>query len=60
MLCANDSAGEGIDLAGDILSSLIVVRLPFPVPDPVLEYEKTSYSDFSRFIPSKKDNAYFE
>lgn len=28
--------GEGIDLAGDILSSLIVVKLQFPVPDPVM------------------------
>lgn len=46
VLCASDSAGEGIDLAGDILSSLIVVRLPFPV----LEYEKTLYSDFYAYL----------
>lgn len=50
VLCASDSAGEGIDLAGDILSSLIVVRLPFPAPDPVLEYEKTLYSSFYRYL----------
>ena len=50
VLCASDSAGEGIDLAGDILSSLIVVRLPFPAPDPVLEYEKTLYPDFYGYL----------
>lgn len=44
VLFASDSAGEGIDLAGDILSSLIVVKLPFPVPDPVMEYQKTQYT----------------
>jgi len=50
ILCASDSAGEGIDLAGDILSSLIVVRLPFPAPDPVLEYEKSLYRDFYEYL----------
>lgn len=50
VLFASDSAGEGIDLAGDILSSLIVVRLPFPVPDPVLEYEKSLYEDFYGYL----------
>lgn len=50
VLCTSDSAGEGIDLAGDILSSLIVVRLPFPAPDPVLEYEKTLYPDFYGYL----------
>lgn len=50
VLFASDSAGEGIDLAGDILSSLIVVRLPFPVPDPVLEYEKSLYDDFYSYL----------
>lgn len=50
ILCASDTAGEGIDLAGDILSSLVVVRLPFPAPDPVLEYEKSLYSDFYGYL----------
>ena len=50
ILCASDSAGEGIDLAGDVLSSLIIVRLPFPAPDPVLEYEKSLYSDFHGYL----------
>ena len=46
VLFASDSAGEGIDLAGDILSSLIVVKLPFPVPDLVMEYQRNQYEDF--------------
>lgn len=28
---------EGIDLKGKVLTSLVIVRLPFPVPDPVIE-----------------------
>ena len=50
VLFASDSAGEGIDLAGDILSSLIVVRLPFPIPDPVSEYENTLYPNFHSYL----------
>lgn len=50
VLFASDSAGEGIDLAGDILSSLVVVKLPFPVPDPMLEYEKSQYEDFHEYL----------
>lgn len=50
VLLASDSAGEGIDLAGDILSSLVVVKLPFPTPDPVLEYEKSLYDDFHSYL----------
>ena len=49
VLFASDSAGEGIDLAGDILSSLIVVKLPFPVPDPVMEYQRNLYEDFDLY-----------
>lgn len=50
VLFASDSAGEGIDLAGDILSSLIVVKLPFRAPDPIAEYEKTLYKDFHSYL----------
>lgn len=28
---------EGIDLKGKLLTNLIIVRIPFPVPDPVIE-----------------------
>lgn len=50
VLFASDSAGEGIDLAGDILSSVIIVKLPFPAPDPVSEYEKSLHDDFYRYL----------
>ena len=50
VLFASDSAGEGIDLAGDILSSLVVVKLPFPIPDPVSEYEKNLYGSFYDYL----------
>lgn len=50
VLLASDSAGEGIDLAGDILSSLVIVKLPFPAPDPVLEYERSLYEDFRSYL----------
>lgn len=50
VLLASDSAGEGIDLAGDVLSSLVVVKLPFPTPDPILEYEKSLYDDFYGYL----------
>jgi ATP-dependent DNA helicase DinG len=30
---------EGINVPGNTLSNLIIVRLPFPVPDPILEYK---------------------
>jgi len=35
---------EGIDLPGDILSLLVIVKLPFQVPDPLSEYEQSLYS----------------
>lgn len=50
VLFASDSAGEGIDLPGDILSSLIIVKLPFPIPDPVMRYEQLAYKDFRNYI----------
>lgn len=35
---------EGIDISGPSLSQVIIFRLPFPVPDPIIEY-KTSQVD---------------
>ncbi|MDR2888399.1 MAG: ATP-dependent DNA helicase, partial [Lachnospiraceae bacterium] len=43
VLFASDSAGEGIDLAGDILSALVIVKLPFPIPNPVKEHQRSRY-----------------
>ena len=45
VLFASGAMWEGIDIPGDALSLLIIVKLPFAVPDPVGEYEKTLYVD---------------
>ena len=39
VLFASGSLWEGIDIPGDILSMLIIPKLPFVAPDPVSEYE---------------------
>ncbi len=35
---------EGVDIKGKSLSNLIIVRLPFPVQDPIVEYKKKGLS----------------
>lgn len=37
MILSAGSFWEGIDLKGDLLTNLIVVKLPYPVPDPVIQ-----------------------
>lgn len=75
VLFASGNCWEGIDIPGDILSSLIIVKLPFAVPDPISEYEQTLYDsvlkalpecrltesviDVERFIRTKKSEYYF-
>jgi len=49
VLFAAGSMWEGVDLPGDILSSLIIVKLPFPVPDPISEYEETLYETVEEY-----------
>jgi ATP-dependent DNA helicase DinG len=49
VLFAAGAFWEGIDLPGDILSSLIIVKLPFSAPDPISEYERTLYASESEF-----------
>ena len=41
---------EGIDIPGDTLSMLIIVKLPFAVPDPISEYERTLYPSVDEYI----------
>lgn len=41
VLFASDAAGEGVDIVGDTLSNLIIVKLPFAVPDPISDYEQS-------------------
>lgn len=50
VLFASDSAGEGIDMAGDILSSLIIVKLPFATPDPITRYEQGLYPTLQSYL----------
>lgn len=39
-LFATGSFWEGMDISGKTLSNVIIVRLPFPVMDPIVEYKK--------------------
>jgi len=49
VLFASGALWEGIDLPGDVLSLLIIVKLPFAVPDPVSEYEQTLYRSMEQY-----------
>lgn len=49
VLFAAGAVWEGIDISGDTLSSLIIVKLPFAVPDPISEYEQTLYENFNQY-----------
>ncbi|MDR0818240.1 MAG: ATP-dependent DNA helicase, partial [Oscillospiraceae bacterium] len=49
ILFASGSLWEGIDIPGDALSMLIIVRLPFAVPDPIGEYEQTLYASIDEY-----------
>ncbi|MCL2409380.1 MAG: ATP-dependent DNA helicase [Oscillospiraceae bacterium] len=50
VLFASGALWEGIDISGDVLSMLIIVRLPFAVPDPVSEWEKTLFDNIEDYI----------
>jgi ATP-dependent DNA helicase DinG len=41
ILLASGALWEGIDIPGDTLSMLIIVKLPFSVPDPIGDYEQS-------------------
>ena len=49
VLFASGSMWEGIDIPGDMLSMLIIPKLPFAAPDPVNDYERTLYGDMFDF-----------
>jgi len=49
VLFASGALWEGIDIPGDALSMLIIVKLPFAVPDPIGEYEQTLYNDMDEY-----------
>jgi ATP-dependent DNA helicase DinG len=50
VLFATGSVWEGMDFPGDIVSSLIIARLPFAVPDALSDYEKKKHPDLKSFI----------
>lgn len=50
VLCAAGPCWEGIDFPGDMVSLLVIVRLPFPTPDPVSEAEREQYSSLHEYI----------
>ncbi|MDR0916426.1 MAG: ATP-dependent DNA helicase [Oscillospiraceae bacterium] len=49
ILFASGAMWEGVDIPGDALSMLIIVKLPFAVPDPIGEYERTQYSGMGEY-----------
>ncbi len=39
------SLWEGVDFKGDLLSHLIIVKLPFLIPDPINEYKRKTFGE---------------
>lgn len=52
VLFAAGSCWEGVDFPGDRVSSLIIVNLPFAVPDPIHEAEREKFSTLQDYIQS--------
>ena len=50
VLFAAGSCWEGIDFPGDMVSLLIIAKLPFPIPDPVSDYERRQYPNLGAYI----------
>ena len=53
VLLAGGPCWEGVDFPGDIVSLLVIVRLPFPVPDPVREARRQQYPDLHSYIQAE-------
>ena len=49
VLFASGALWEGIDIPGDALSMLIIVKLPFQAPDPIGEHEKSLYGSMLEY-----------
>lgn len=50
VLFASGSMWEGVDCAGDILSSVVIVRLPFPLRSQTMEFKKMSCKNTKEFV----------
>lgn len=53
VLLAGGPCWEGIDFPGDRVSLLVIVRLPFPVPNPVREARRQQYPDLHSYIQAE-------
>ena len=53
VLFAAGSCWEGIDFPGDMVSLLIIAKLPFPIPDPVSDYERQQYPNLRDYITAE-------
>lgn len=53
VLFAAGSCWEGIDFPGDMVSLLIIPKLPFPIPDPVSDYERQKYPTLREYITAE-------
>ena len=53
VLLAGGPCWEGVDFPGDMVSLLVIVRLPFPVPDPVREAQREQYPDLLSYIQAE-------
>ena len=53
VLFAAGSCWEGIDFPGDMVSLLIIPKLPFPIPDPVSNYERQQYPNLHDYIKAE-------
>ena len=50
VLFAAGSCWEGIDFPGDMVSLLVIAKLPFPIPDPVSDYKRRQYPNLCDYI----------
>ena len=53
VLLAGGPCWEGVDFPGDIVSLLVIVRLPFPVPNPVREARRQQYPELCSYIQTE-------
>ena len=53
VLLAGGPCWEGVDFPGDMVSLLVIVRLPFPVPDPVREARREQYPNLHTYIQAE-------
>ena len=50
VLFAAGSCWEGVDFPGDMVSSLVLPRLPFPVPDPLSQAEQEQFPSLEDYL----------